>query len=284
MATGEQDAQWGVKLNTDLELLESSISGRAAVTHDDTANYTLTTASGSDDEARHMILNIGGALGAARNVVVPTKSKLYVVKNATTGGFAVTVKTSAGTGISVPNNKTMILFCDGTNVVEAITSIVSSSLTSPDITTSITTSSTTFNAFAGATTLLTLGGTGATSVVAIPGTKASTSSTTGSATFAGGIGVAGNSFFGSALGVTGQCTVTGGLVGYSGLSIDAQANLGAAIATTATSGHVSIASCVGPPTGVPTPTTGTIAFIFDSSNQYLYAYLNGGWKKTTQFT
>lgn len=132
MANGENDTTWGTKTNTNLELLEAAIAGRAAVTHDDTANYTLTTANGSDDEARHMILNIGGALGAARNVVVPTQSKLYVVKNATTGGFAVTIKTTAGTGISVPNGKTMILFCDGTNVVNAIDYITS--LTAGDLT------------------------------------------------------------------------------------------------------------------------------------------------------
>ena len=74
-------------------------------------------------------------------------------------------------------------------------------------------------------------------------------------------------------------TVTGANLTFSG-----QVSIGAAIATSATSGHTAIASCVGPPTGVPTPANGCIAFIFDSSNQYLYAYLNGSWKKTTQFT
>ena len=69
-----------------------------------------------------------------------------------------------------------------------------------DVTTEITTASTTFTAFAGATTLLTLGGTGATSVVAIPGTKAGTNATTASVTFAGGIAMAGNSFYGTFLG------------------------------------------------------------------------------------
>ncbi len=120
MANGEQDTTWGTQANNVFEMLEDAIAGRAAVTHDDTANYTLTTANGTEDEARKMILNIGGALGAARNVVVPTSSKLYVAKNATTGGFATTLKTTAGTGISVPNGKTTLLFCDGTNVVDAI--------------------------------------------------------------------------------------------------------------------------------------------------------------------
>lgn len=179
MANGENDSTWGTKTSTNLQLLEAAVAGRAAVTHDDTANYTLTTANGSADEARRMILNIGGALSAARNVVCPTQSKFYVVKNATTGGYAVTLKTSGGTGISVPNGKTMLLFCDGTNVVEAIDTIGGvtfagttgttmtfpstsatiartdaantftgvQGMTSPSITTSIVTPSTTFAVF-----------------------------------------------------------------------------------------------------------------------------------------
>jgi hypothetical protein len=44
-------------------------------------------------------------------------SKIYIIKNSVSGGFAVTLKTSAGTGISVPNGGTALLYCDGTNVV-----------------------------------------------------------------------------------------------------------------------------------------------------------------------
>lgn len=90
--------------------------------------------------------------------------------------------------------------------VHGLGSMSTQSTTSPTILTSLLTTSTTFTAFAGATVLLTLGGTGATSVVAIPGTKASTVSTDGSVTLAGGMGVAGNSNFGGTLGVTGAFT------------------------------------------------------------------------------
>lgn len=65
-------------------------------------------------------------------------------------------------------------------------------MTSPDITTSITTPSTTFTVFAGATTLLTIGGTGASAVVAIPGTKTATSGTAAAVTIAGGLAIADN--------------------------------------------------------------------------------------------
>jgi len=120
IGTGEQTGTWGTTTNTQYDLFEAAISGAAAVTHDDTANYTLTTSNGSDDEARHMFLDIGGTLTAARNVVVPTSNKLYFVYNNTSGGFAVTVKTSAGTGISVANGERRLLRCDATNVVDAL--------------------------------------------------------------------------------------------------------------------------------------------------------------------
>jgi len=128
--TGELDATWGDVVNAGLTaLIDTAIAGTANIAHDDSANYTLTTASGAADEARAMFLNITGALGAARNVVCPTSSKLYFAHNATTGGFAVTLKTTAGTGIAIPSGKYMMLYCDGTNVVEAVN--YSTALTPP---------------------------------------------------------------------------------------------------------------------------------------------------------
>lgn len=124
-ANGENDSSWGTKLNTVLDLVDAAIAGRAAVTHSDAASYTLTTANSSSDEARQMIVDVSGALTAARNTVVPTSSKLYCYKNGTSGGYATTVKTSGGTGISVPNGKRTMLACDGTNVVSAIDYILS---------------------------------------------------------------------------------------------------------------------------------------------------------------
>lgn len=118
--TGELSGTWGDVVNAGLtSLVEAAVAGRATVTHNDAANYTLTTANGAADEARNMFLNITGTLTAARNVVCPTQPKLYFIKNATTGGFSITLKTSGGTGISIPNGSSMVLACDGTDVVDA---------------------------------------------------------------------------------------------------------------------------------------------------------------------
>jgi hypothetical protein len=120
MASGEDSETWGGKNNTNLQLLEAAIAGRATIAHPDTANYTLTANNGSADEARSMFLNVTGTLTAARNVLCPAATKLYLVQNATSGGFDVTLKTSGGTGIAVASGNTMLLYCDGTNMIDAI--------------------------------------------------------------------------------------------------------------------------------------------------------------------
>lgn len=120
IATGEQSGTWGVTTNTNLgTLIEQAITGYLSVAQGDVANLTLSTANGATDQARNAVVNVTGALTAARNVVVPTANKVYIVRNATTGGFAITVKTSGGTGVSVPNGDVRLVYCDGTNVVTA---------------------------------------------------------------------------------------------------------------------------------------------------------------------
>jgi hypothetical protein len=119
--TGELVGTWGDVANDGLtELVDAAIAGTATVAMTD-ANYTLTFADGATDEARQMFVVLTGALTATRNVVCPSVSKLYFVANTTTGDQDIVFKTNAGTGITVPNGEAMVLYCDGTNVVNAIT-------------------------------------------------------------------------------------------------------------------------------------------------------------------
>ena len=130
--SGELTGTWGDTVNTGItSLVDSSIAGTAAVTMTD-ANYTLTQADGVTDESRRMFVTLTGTLTAGRNVICPTVSKLYVVKNSTTGGFAITFKTTAGTGIAIPSGATStLLYCDGTNVVDAVNYLSSLALGTP---------------------------------------------------------------------------------------------------------------------------------------------------------
>jgi hypothetical protein len=119
--TGELTGTWGDVTNQGLtELVDAAIAGTASITMTD-ANYTLSTLDGQADEARKMFVVAAGTLTAARNIICPAVSKLYFVANVTTGGFPVTFKTSSGSGISIPNGSAMVLYCNGTNVFDAIT-------------------------------------------------------------------------------------------------------------------------------------------------------------------
>jgi len=116
--TGELNGTWGDTVNNNItSMIEQAIAGLATINTWTTASHTLTTADGTTDEARCAILQCSGTPGAAATVICPALSKIYIIKNSVSGGYAVTLKTSAGTGISVPNGGTALLYCDGTNVV-----------------------------------------------------------------------------------------------------------------------------------------------------------------------
>lgn len=116
IGTGDQQGTWGVTTNTNLgTLLEQAICGYDSVTVSNAGDTTLTVNNGSSDQSRNMILNLTGTISAARNVICPAISKVYIVKNATTGGYAVTLKVSGQTGVSIPNGSTLIVYVDGTD-------------------------------------------------------------------------------------------------------------------------------------------------------------------------
>jgi hypothetical protein len=117
-ATGENRTTWGIKANNDFELIEDAIAGYTSIAMAN-ANVTLTALNGTADQSRSMILNFTGTHTAIRTVTIPSVSKLYFIRNSTTGGFAINVKTSAGNTIVVGNGKSAVIFCDGTNCVSS---------------------------------------------------------------------------------------------------------------------------------------------------------------------
>ena len=128
IGTGEQAGTWGVTTDSNFSnVFEQSIVGQVGVSFSD-ADVTLTaTNSVSSQSFRNVYLNCTGTNTASRNLIVPTINKNYVVQNNTTGGFPIVVKTSAGTGITVPNGKTVAVYADGTNVIQAFDYIPSGS-------------------------------------------------------------------------------------------------------------------------------------------------------------
>lgn len=79
------------------------------------SNVTLTAS-----ESANQLQEYTGTLTGNINVVVPTANGIFYVFNNTSGAFTLTVKTAAGTGITVDQTDRAILYCDGTNVVSAV--------------------------------------------------------------------------------------------------------------------------------------------------------------------
>jgi hypothetical protein len=117
--TGEQSGIWGDTTNTNWNLIQQSVAGVQSITMLN-ANYELTNLNGVSDEARNMVLFVGGTNSAIRQIITPLVQKVYVVYNNTTGGFAITIGGATGTLATVPSGASVLVFCDGTNFYSGI--------------------------------------------------------------------------------------------------------------------------------------------------------------------
>jgi len=126
--TGTESGTWGDDVNNAITAyLDISIAGGLAVTVT-TTDVTLTNTQGTNSAtnigsttAQYAILNVSGAMTAARNLIVPSSSKWYIVNNACTGGFLLTVKGSATSGVTLTNGEKALLFWNGTDYVKVAT-------------------------------------------------------------------------------------------------------------------------------------------------------------------
>jgi hypothetical protein len=94
------------------------------------SDVTLTDAEAMNYRA----INLTGTLTGNRNLIVPDYENVYTVRNATSGAFDVTVKTSAQLGGEVvTQGSTAILVCDGTDVLSQIIEGIPAGSTEPFI-------------------------------------------------------------------------------------------------------------------------------------------------------
>ena len=124
---GELSGTWGDVVNDNItSMVEQAVAGRAVIDSWAANSHVLTTADGITAESRCAMLEFtdsGTSLSADGTVVCPTLSKMYIAKNSTGNARNITLTTAAGTGVSIPQGRAMLLFCDGTNVAEAVTNI-----------------------------------------------------------------------------------------------------------------------------------------------------------------
>ena len=127
-AQGEKSGVWGNTINNNItDIVENAIAGLVTIntwTQANPALATLTTGEGSVTQSNAAILNLtdtGNLIPSAvqGRVIVPAKSKIYVVINGT--GHEVQVRVSGVAGVVIPIGQNMIVACNGTTVIDPLT-------------------------------------------------------------------------------------------------------------------------------------------------------------------
>jgi hypothetical protein len=155
-ATGDLINSWGPLADNNMStFLEQAVAGVVGQNFT-SSNVTLTMTNGADGggsttagtiygslstgssgtpsspvSARNIFIKCTGTLGTSTpaTLTVPAKAKLYFIQNATTDSpaQALTVSCTGSNTVSIPNGATTVVYCDGTNVYPALTSIPSTS-------------------------------------------------------------------------------------------------------------------------------------------------------------
>ena len=146
---GTESGTWGSDVNNGISsYLDIAVAGGLSVpitVADVTLSPTQGTSSGtniSSTTSQYAILNVSGAMTAARNLIVPSTSKWYIINNDTTGGYALTLKGAATAGITLVNGEKALVAWNGTDFVKisgqslagVFTSVTDSGLTAGRVT------------------------------------------------------------------------------------------------------------------------------------------------------
>ncbi len=140
--SGDNDSTWGTVLNDEvIDLTDFAIAGYTTISLT-AADVSLTANDGSADQARSAMLELSGILTAARTVYLPAVSKMYVVRNNTSGAYSATVLVNGGTGYAVPQGQSAVIYCDAvsvrnTGVIDSPVSIDSGTFNSISVITSL---------------------------------------------------------------------------------------------------------------------------------------------------
>ena len=117
-ADGENANTWGQRLNNNvIQLVDDAVAAYTTVSLAGDASYTLTNNNGATDEARSAILEFKGEITTSINVIIPSESKFYIIRDKTTrNGGDYVLQTAGNAGYTIPVSSRGVYFCDGTNI------------------------------------------------------------------------------------------------------------------------------------------------------------------------
>jgi hypothetical protein len=121
-ATGTLSGQWGETVNNAIsQIVDVAVAGTQTITTDADIDLAVTEGTYAStgltaNSSQYAVLLCTGARTALRYINTPKQSKIYVVINDTTGGYAITVRggpTSPTTGVTVAAGARAIIAWDG---------------------------------------------------------------------------------------------------------------------------------------------------------------------------
>lgn len=123
IATGDETDVWGTSTNDTLELIGDAF-GAGTVQFSADANQTFTIPDGAANAIRSMYVNVTsvGSLTATRTLTLApnTVSKVWIIKNSTTGGRDIIVAQGSGGNVTIANGATKIVASDGAGAGGAV--------------------------------------------------------------------------------------------------------------------------------------------------------------------
>jgi len=112
---GDQAGTWGDTTNTNWNLVEQAITGVDGISMPSSNTYTLTNLNGTSDDARNMVLVVGGSPTTASTIIAPLVNKFYIITNNT--NYNLTMSASGGSvTLTIPPLTTAQCYCDAYNV------------------------------------------------------------------------------------------------------------------------------------------------------------------------
>ncbi len=123
IGSGEQSTTWGTTTNTNLELIAEAFGYATEAITEDADTFSTTIADGATDPGRALYLKYTGTLDSVCTVsLLPnTVCKLWIIENATTGGYNISMKQGSGSEVVVPNGHVKVIYTDGNSSSAAVT-------------------------------------------------------------------------------------------------------------------------------------------------------------------
>lgn len=108
---------WGPELNQTISTIDLNVGGFTSINMAGGVNVTASAA-----QAQNLVLNLTGAITASVQLILPPLSGMYIIANNTTGNFTVTAITSmvGAVGVGLTQGAAAVLYCDGTNIQQAV--------------------------------------------------------------------------------------------------------------------------------------------------------------------